>query len=119
MNAAGSEGRDALAARAKAGDLSAMDALLESLDADGSIRIAVRKLLINAETVEDVCQDVLIMVAEQIGSWERRSSFTTWVQKVTRNKAVDHLRKRATDPIPETIMSESRRISSMIADLTW
>jgi RNA polymerase sigma-70 factor (ECF subfamily) len=89
--------------------------LLEGLDADGSIRIAVRKVLADPETVMDVCQDVLIVVAEQIGSWEGRSSFTTWVQKVAYNKAVDHLRKRTTDPLPETIMSDSRRISSLIA----
>lgn len=45
-----------------------------------------------------------------------RSSFTTWVQKVARNKAVDHLRKRTTDQLPETIMSDARRVSSLIAD---
>lgn len=106
---------DDLAVAAGAGDTAALDELLVLIDADGSIQIPVRKLIANAQTVQDVCQDVLIVVAEQVGTWEGRGTFQGWVATVARNKAIDHLRaKRPTEQLVD-LVSDQQRVSSMIA----
>lgn len=106
---------DGLARRAAAGDMAAFDELLALIDADGAIRIPVRQLLTDAQSVQDVCQDVLIIVAERIGTWDGHSSFRAWLQTVARNKATDHLRaSRPTAVLPD-LASDQQRISSLIA----
>ncbi|WP_370325929.1 RNA polymerase sigma factor [Euzebya sp.] len=107
---------ETLAVRARAGDRAALVELLELIDGDGSIRVPVRRLVTNPQAVEDISQDVLILVAERIGSWDGRSRFTTWLYTVARNKAIDHLRTlRPTEGLPEDVVSDQRRISSLIA----
>ena len=107
---------DALARRAQQGDAAALDAVLEQIDADGAIRIPVRKMITNSEAVEDVCQDVLIIVAERIGQWEGRSSFRTWLNTIAHNKSVDYLRRqRPTEGIQSDVVSDQQRVSSLIA----
>lgn len=107
---------DRLARRARLGDHEALQALLELIDADGSIRVPVRRVIVNAQQVEDVSQDVLVLVAERIGSWEGHSRFTTWLYALSRNRAIDHLRcNRPMEPMPDDVVSEQQRISSLIA----
>jgi RNA polymerase sigma factor (sigma-70 family) len=111
---------DELALRARDGDAVAMEALLRRIDEDGSIRVAVRRLVIDSQSVEDISQDVLIRVAERLGTWDGRSRFTTWLYAVARNKAIDHIRAlRPTEHLPreetEVMMSDQRRLSSLIA----
>jgi RNA polymerase sigma factor (sigma-70 family) len=107
---------DALAAAARDGDTVALAELLERIDSDGVVRVPIRRVLMNPQTVEDVSQDVLIQVAERIGMWDGRSRFTTWLYTVARNKAIDHLRRiRPTSELPTEMVSDQRRVSSMIA----
>lgn len=44
--------------------------------------------------VEEVTQDTLIRVLEQIGTFEGRSMFTTWVQKIAVRVALTELRRK-------------------------
>lgn len=41
-----------------------------------------------AADVDDVCQDVLVAVAENVGSYRGEARFTTWLSQVARYKAV-------------------------------
>ena len=110
------EEHERLAVLARDGDADAMDQLLELIDATGTVRVAVRKVVMNAEAVEDICQDVLILVAERLDRWTGRSRFTTWLHTVSRNKAIDHLRRtRPTVPLKGHLGNEQQRISSLIA----
>lgn len=107
---------DAVALRAREGDTAALDELLVLIDAEGLAGVAVRRVLLNQQAVADVCQDVLVVVAESIGKWDGRGRFTTWLWSVARNKAVDHLRRtRPTSELPDVIVSDQDRISSLIA----
>lgn len=107
---------DQLARAARDGDTAALERLLELIDSDGSIRVPVRRVILNPATVEDVCQDVLILVAERLAQWDGRSRFTTWLYSVAHNRAIDQLRRtKPADALPQEVISDQRRISSMIA----
>lgn len=107
---------DALALLAQQGDQTAMHELLVRLDQDGTIRTAVRRLVLDADAVQDISQEVFIAVSEKLHTWDAdRRPVTTWVRAIARNRAIDHLRQARTDaPMPEELPSGSRRISSLI-----
>ncbi|WP_341251442.1 RNA polymerase sigma factor [Euzebya pacifica] len=106
-----------VAVAAAAGDRAALDRTLELIDRLGLVRTAVRRVVVNAQMVEDVCQDVVVAVAERVGSWDGRSRFSTWLYTVARNRAIDAVRRqRPTDEIPARLAADQRRVSSMIAE---
>lgn len=108
---------DLLAARAARGSPAALDALLAAVDQHGLARPAVRRLIVAEADADDVMQDVLIRVAESIGGFRGEARFTTWLHRVARNTAVDHLRRRRdTVPLDPDTMGPVQRISSVIAN---
>jgi RNA polymerase sigma-70 factor, ECF subfamily len=66
---------------------------VEAIDATGLTRAAVACVLIDEAAVDDVTQDVLIAVARSVGSFRGDARFTTWLFRMARNLAVDHLRR--------------------------
>jgi RNA polymerase sigma-70 factor, ECF subfamily len=66
---------------------------VEAIDATGLARAAVACFLIDEAAVDDVTQDVLIAVARSVGSFRGDARFTTWLFRMARNLAVDHLRR--------------------------
>jgi len=44
--------------------------------------------------IEDATQDVFVAVHARLSSFEARSKLTTWLYAITRNVAVEHIRKR-------------------------
>jgi len=53
------------------------------------------RLLGNRQDAEDISQDVMLKVFAKLGSFEGRSSFKTWLVRVTRNACMDWLKKKA------------------------
>ncbi len=53
------------------------------------------RLLGNRQDAEDIAQDVMLKVFSKLGSFEGRSSFKTWLVRVTRNACMDWLKKKA------------------------
>jgi len=87
---------DDLARRAAAGDDAARDALLAAIRPDVLRRCG--RFLPNRADAEEACQDVLLAVANGIGGFEGRSSFSTWLHRITSNRAQTtyrSLRRRA------------------------
>ena len=73
-------------------------------------------LLVDQTAIDDVAQDTLVAVASSIGSFRGESSFSTWLHRIARNRAVDHLRRqRSTVPLDERDVGDAMRISSVIA----
>jgi RNA polymerase sigma-70 factor (ECF subfamily) len=48
----------------------------------------------NREDAEEAAQDVFISVYHSISAFQRKSSLSTWIYRITVNKSLEHIRKR-------------------------
>jgi len=87
------EDADAAAVRlARAGDSSAFRLLVER-HSRPVFRLAYR-VTGNQQDAEDVVQETFYRAWRQLGRFESRSSFATWLHRITVNCALDHVRQR-------------------------
>lgn len=111
---------DPVASRAASDDHEALEALIWAVDELHLARSAIRLLVVQEADAEEVEQDVLVVMAETIGSFRGEARFTTWLHQVARYKAIAHLRRRR-DALrlgEEEEVGDAVRISSMIASRT-
>src|SRR5690348_8848170 len=83
------EGEDdaELVARASRGDRDALDTLLDRhVD---RVHTICSRILGNREDALDATQEALLAIARGIDRFDGRSSFTTWLYRVTTNAALD------------------------------
>ena len=92
-----------LITRAKAGDEQALEQVFNTYR--NQVFSLAYRVTGNQSDAEDVCQEVFIQVVRKIGSFEGRSSFSTWLYRITINRARDHLRRKKRTP--ETLGQES------------
>jgi RNA polymerase sigma factor (sigma-70 family) len=85
VNNLGEDTLDDLAAKATAGDRVALDGLFRQIQRP-VYQLAVR-MLWNPEEAQDATQEILIKALTNLGKFERRSKFSTWVYRI----AVNHL----------------------------
>jgi RNA polymerase sigma-70 factor, ECF subfamily len=81
-----------LVARVQVGDVDAFEELISRHS-----RRVYRTLLAivgNADDAEDAMQDTFLKAFQHIGSFQRRSKFSTWMTRIATNTAVQHLRDR-------------------------
>ena len=76
---------ESLARAAAGGDAAALNALLTAVRPE-VLRLCAR-FLPNREDAEDACQDTLLALAKGIDRFEGRSSFRTWLYRLTANRA--------------------------------
>ncbi|GIJ79639.1 RNA polymerase sigma-70 factor, ECF subfamily [Micromonospora phaseoli] len=79
------DGIEDLAGAAARGDADALGALLAAIRPE-VLRLCGR-LLPNREDAEEACQDALLAVARGIHRFQGRSSFHTWLYRITANRA--------------------------------
>lgn len=92
-----SESEDAqLIERARAGDPAAFEEIF--LRHRNQIYSLSYRMTGNAADAEDLCQDVFVVAMRKIGSFQGRSSFSTWLYRVAVNRSKDFLRKRKRTP---------------------
>ncbi len=72
-----------LAVRARSGEPSAVDQLLEAVRP--GVLEQCGRFLPNRQDAEEACQDTLLAVARRITTFEGRSQFSTWLHAVTAN----------------------------------
>jgi RNA polymerase sigma-70 factor (ECF subfamily) len=82
----------AVLARAREGDCDAFRALVER-HSHGAFRLAFR-LTGNEQDAEDVVQESFLKAYRQIGRFESRSNFGTWLHRIIVNCSIDLLRER-------------------------
>ncbi|WP_089155737.1 RNA polymerase sigma factor [Micromonospora sp. NBS 11-29] len=79
------DGTDELARSAARGDRKALDALLVAVRPEVLRQCA--RLLPHQQDAEEACQDALLALARGITQFEGRSSFHTWLYRITANRA--------------------------------
>jgi len=104
-----------LASAAAGGSSQALDLLLYAISSQQLAEPGIRKIIFDPNDVDDVNQNVLIAVAEHVGSFRGDSRFTSWLYGVARNKALEHLRRKKDAAEFTTDLGEVARISSMVA----
>jgi RNA polymerase sigma-70 factor (ECF subfamily) len=82
---------DALIARARRGDRGALNRLLT--DARPRLMSVAMRVVRDRDEAEDVVQDALVKACRSLKSFEGRSSFSTWLHRITVNAALDRLRR--------------------------
>ena len=97
--------------RAQAGDRSAF-AFLYTRFSDDVCRYAT-SILRNRHEAEDATQQVFTKLFTQIGKYEERSvPFLGWLLRVTRNVALDQVRRGRAIPVAEVRLADHRAFAS-------
>lgn len=100
------------------GNDTALNVLVETLDASGVLHRFAGTMLLDRDAIDDVVQESLISVVESIGTYGGGSKFTTWAHTIVKRRVVDHLRRqRESAPLAEED-SPVARMSSVIATRT-
>jgi len=96
----------AAVAKARGGDQEAFRQLVER-HSRNIYRLAYR-MTGRPEDAEDVVQETFVRAYRQLGRFEARSHFGTWLYRIGFNCSVDYMRNRAHREVPETLDSLDR-----------
>ena len=98
--------------RCKAGDKAAFRSVVQNCQ--GMVYSLSLKMLADVEDAKDVVQDTFIKVWQNMGSYDDRYSFNTWVYTIASRLCLDRLRKvrpigpdRADERIFETVADDT------------
>src|SRR5436309_6821605 len=93
---------DVLVARAKTGDLEALEALFRAFETP--VYNLARRMLRNAEDAEDVLQETFLEVVKSIRTYRGEGYLWGWIRRIAATKALMRIRRdhiRATEPLDE------------------
>jgi RNA polymerase sigma-70 factor, ECF subfamily len=93
-----------LVAKAREGDLTAFNALVQRYDRK-IFRLA-KHITQNDEDAEDVLQETFLKAFEHLGDFQGQSKFYTWIVRIAVNESLMKLRKRKSDrtvPLDEPV----------------
>src|SRR5947209_19504106 len=120
----------AVLARARQGDSEAFRVLVEQ-HSRSVFRLAFR-MIGNEQDAEDVVQESFLRAYRQLGRFESRANFGTWLYRITANCAVDLMRAKQArhdqsraetlDDAVDTTMSKDRkstRLNSSHANISY
>ncbi|PWL31050.1 MAG: RNA polymerase subunit sigma-24 [Roseivirga sp. XM-24bin3] len=99
-------------AKVKQGDMVAFNALIDEYKAM-AFTLAL-KLMKNREDAEEVAQDAFVKAYKNIGQFEGKSKFSTWLYTIVYNTALTRLRKKQLDM--QDIDSHSVESSSALSE---
>jgi RNA polymerase sigma-70 factor (ECF subfamily) len=97
-----------LAQALQGGDDSAFDEIVRRYQ--GRVYAVAFRLTGNREDALDVTQDALIKAYRKIDSWKPTGGFLPWLLRLTRNQAIDHIRRRKRrrhEPLDEAFQQRS------------
>ncbi len=102
---------------AKAGDISAFEALVHRYDRN-VFRIA-QHITQNREDAEDVVQDAFLKAYEKLANFQEQSKFYTWLVRIAVNEALMRLRRRRPErmvSLDEDVKTEEDTMPREVAD---
>jgi RNA polymerase sigma factor (sigma-70 family) len=106
----------ALLARARSGDLEALEELYRAFETP--VYNLARRILRNEEDAEDVLQETFLEVVKSIGRYRGEGSFWGWVRQIASSKALMRLRSekyRRTEVLDEEVSGQVDGQSAGIA----
>lgn len=71
-----------------------------------------RMFYFNQEDIEDILQEVFIKIYKYLNDYDDNMAFSTWVYQITRNTAIDEIRKRKARP--ETVWLEDEDLVKVL-----
>lgn len=92
--------------KAKLGDKEAFGQLI--MKHERRVYNVALQMVKNEEDAKDIAQDALIKVYRNINKFSGKSSFTTWIHRVTMNTALDALRKKKSRKEKDTYSLDER-----------
>ena len=87
---------DELVAAAQGGERAALDQLLRRHY--DRIHAVCRRIAGPTRDSDDACQEALIKIVRNLGTFDGRSAFGTWAYRIATNAALDELRRRGRRP---------------------
>ncbi|MEA3499938.1 MAG: sigma-70 family RNA polymerase sigma factor [Candidatus Marinimicrobia bacterium] len=85
----------AIIKRAQAGDMVAFEQIVRNYE-ERVLMIAI-KIAKNEQDAEDIAQNVFITIFRKIDSFKFKSSFYSWLYRITMNTAFNHIKTRKYD----------------------
>jgi RNA polymerase sigma-70 factor (ECF subfamily) len=108
---------DVLLAAAQGGDARAFDTLVHARRRE--LHAHCYRLLASAEDADDAVQEAMVRAWKGLPAFERRSSFRTWLFRITTNAALDVARRRARRELPIDLSPASAVAPGDPLDLPW
>ena len=90
--------------RARSGQSAAAEQLLR--DHLPKISSICRRMCTSPSDAEDATQEAMIAIARGVRRFDGRSSFSTWVYRVTTNACLDEIRRHKRRPVPSDAYAE-------------
>jgi len=95
---------ESLVRRAQAGDRQAFGELVRIYQ--NQILYLVYDFVGNYDQAQDIAQDIFMKAYDAIESFQRRSSFETWLKRIAINASKDALRKKKRTPVKMTLKKD-------------
>jgi RNA polymerase sigma-70 factor, ECF subfamily len=102
---------DVLISRARAVDRDAFEQIFNTYR--NQVYSLAYRMTGSASDAEDLTQEVFMQVMRKIGSFQGRSSFSTWLYRVTVNRSRDYMRSRKRNP---ELLSDDQEAVERVGD---
>ena len=106
-----------LVKRAKQGDMHAFEELI--LQHEKIVYNVALRMMNHSEDAKDISQEVFLKAYRNIGNFDERSQFSTWIYRITANTCIDEMRKRKgrqSFSLEEELESEEGSMQRQVAD---
>lgn len=82
----------AFISKAKQGDMAAFEALI--IQHEKIVYNVALRMMNQSEDAKDISQEVFLKAYRNIANFDERSTFSTWIYRITVNTCIDEMRKR-------------------------
>lgn len=106
-----------LVKRAKQGDMHAFEELI--IQHEKIVYNVALRMMNHSEDAKDISQEVFLKAYRNIGNFDERSQFSTWIYRITANTCIDEMRKRKgrqSFSLEEELESEEGSMQWQVAD---
>ena len=106
-----------LVKRAKQGDMRAFEELI--LQHEKIVYNVALRMMNHSEDAKDISQEVFLKAYRNIGNFDERSQFSTWIYRITANTCIDEMRKRRgrqSFSLEEELENEEGSMQRQVAD---